>query len=141
MSFCFFRAARTGALSLCVPYIAPDQWGPPHLKPGSGRAPDHGVLPISSRALESATAHCGAVCVLKSVATVSTEYVPSTSGPRYDNIERGPSGFLRPTLSQAWSGIGNPRTAMCVRNVDVHVSCSSHVDAQFAAFFIDPRAK
>lgn len=34
-----------------------------------------------------------------------------------------------------------PRTAMCVRNVDVHVSCSSQVDAQFAAFFIDPRAK
>jgi hypothetical protein len=34
-----------------------------------------------------------------------------------------------------------PRTAMCVRNVDVHVSCSSHFDAQLAAFFIDPRAK
>ena len=34
-----------------------------------------------------------------------------------------------------------PRTAMCVRNVDVHVSCSSHADAQLAAFFIDPRAK
>lgn len=34
-----------------------------------------------------------------------------------------------------------PRTAMCVQNVDVHVSCSSHVDAQLAAFFIDPRAK
>ncbi|KAL0098612.1 hypothetical protein PUN28_020568 [Cardiocondyla obscurior] len=30
---------------------------------------------------------------------------------------------------------------MCVRNVDVHVSCSSQVDAQLAAFFIDPRAK
>lgn len=34
-----------------------------------------------------------------------------------------------------------PKTAMYVRNVDVHVSCSSHVDAQLAAFFIDPRAK
>lgn len=34
-----------------------------------------------------------------------------------------------------------PWTAMCVRNVDVHVSCSSQVDAQLAAFFIDPRAK
>ena len=34
-----------------------------------------------------------------------------------------------------------PWTAMCVRNVDVHVSCSLHVDAQLAAFFIDPRAK
>lgn len=35
----------------------------------------------------------------------------------------------------------DPWTAMCVRNVDVHVSCSSQVDAQLAAFFIDPRAK
>lgn len=35
----------------------------------------------------------------------------------------------------------SPKPAMCVRNVDVHVSCSSHVDAHFAAFFIDPRAK
>jgi hypothetical protein len=35
----------------------------------------------------------------------------------------------------------SPRAAMCVRNVDVHVSCSSHVNAQLAAFFIDPRAK
>lgn len=34
-----------------------------------------------------------------------------------------------------------PRTAMCVRSVDVHVSCSSQFDAQLAAFFIDPRAK
>jgi hypothetical protein len=30
---------------------------------------------------------------------------------------------------------------MCVRNLDVHVSCSSQVDAQLAAFFIDQRAK
>lgn len=29
-------------------------------------------------------------------------------------------------------------TAICVQNVDVHVSCSSHDDAQLAAFFIDP---
>jgi hypothetical protein len=34
-----------------------------------------------------------------------------------------------------------PRIAMCVRNVDVRVSCSSHYDAQLAAFFIDPQAK
>jgi len=33
------------------------------------------------------------------------------------------------------------RAAICVRNVDVHVSCSSHCDTQLAAFFIDPRAK
>ncbi len=30
---------------------------------------------------------------------------------------------------------------MCVQNIDVHVSCSSHGNAQLAAFFIDPRAK
>jgi len=30
---------------------------------------------------------------------------------------------------------------MCLRIVDVHVSCISHVDLQFAAFFIDPRAE
>lgn len=58
----------------------------------------------------------------------------------------------RARLAQAVSGYVNdpqpgvvrelyPWTAMCVRNVDVHVSCSSHVDAQLAAFFIDPRAK
>lgn len=33
------------------------------------------------------------------------------------------------------------RAAICVQNVDVHVSCSSHADAQLAAVFIDPRAK
>lgn len=32
-------------------------------------------------------------------------------------------------------------TAICVQNVNVHVSCSSHVNTQFAAFFIDPQAK
>jgi len=35
----------------------------------------------------------------------------------------------------------SPRAAMCVRIVNVHVSCSSHGNAQLAAFFIDPRAK
>ena len=30
---------------------------------------------------------------------------------------------------------------MCVRNFDVHVSCSKYFDAQFAAFFIDRRAE
>jgi hypothetical protein len=50
---------------------------------------------------------------------------------------------LKLTRPSARSGPGTeyPRTAMCVRNVDVHVSCSSQVDAQLAAFFIDPRAK
>ena len=43
----------------------------------------------------------------------------------------GPSDFRRPTLSQFCYVNENPRTAMCVRNVDVHVSCRSHVDAQF----------
>ena len=45
-----------------------------------------------------------------------------------------------PTLSQTWTAY-KPRSAMCVQSVDVHVSCSSHSDAQLAAFFIDPRAK
>lgn len=31
--------------------------------------------------------------------------------------------------------------AMCVRHVDVRVICILHNDAQFAAFFVDPRAK
>ncbi|KAL7289480.1 hypothetical protein TKK_0016668 [Trichogramma kaykai] len=35
----------------------------------------------------------------------------------------------------------DPWTTMCVRNVDDHVSCSSQVDGQLAAFFIDLRAK
>ena len=48
--------------------------------------------------------------------------------------------MFEPTLSQAWT-VDKPRSAMCVQNVDVHVSCSSHSDAQLAAFFIDPRAK
>jgi hypothetical protein len=30
---------------------------------------------------------------------------------------------------------------MCVRNVDVNVSCSSQVDEQLDEFFIDTRAK
>ena len=47
---------------------------------------------------------------------------------------------VKPTLSQAWT-VDELRSAMCVRSVDVHVSCSSHSDAQLAAFFIDPRAK
>ena len=32
-------------------------------------------------------------------------------------------------------------SAICVQKVDAHMSCSSHSDAQLAAFFIDPRAK
>ena len=47
---------------------------------------------------------------------------------------------VKPTLSQAWT-VDEPRSAICVQSVDVHVSCSSHSDAQLAAFFIDPRAK
>jgi hypothetical protein len=54
------------------------------------------------------------------------------------------SGFiLCATLKQEWSvdRLSLARTAMCVRNVDAHVSCSSHSDAHLAAFFIDPRAE
>ena len=47
---------------------------------------------------------------------------------------------VMPTLSQTWP-LAAPVAAMCVQNVDVHVSCSSHSDAQLAAFFIDLRAK
>ena len=36
---------------------------------------------------------------------------------------------------------GEPVSAICVQSVDAHMSCSSHSDAQLAAFFIDPRAK
>lgn len=60
---------------------------------------------------------------------------------------RGPSARekslgrdAKPTLSQTWA-VDEPVPAMCVQSVDDHMSCSSHSDAQFAAFFIDPRAK
>jgi hypothetical protein len=53
----------------------------------------------------------------------------------------GSGCHVHTTLRQAWLTEKNPKAAMCVRNVDVHVSCSSHVDAQFAASFIDPRAE
>ena len=46
----------------------------------------------------------------------------------------------KPTLSQTWT-VDKPQSAICVQSVDAHMSCSSHSDAQFAAFFIDPRAK
>ena len=46
----------------------------------------------------------------------------------------------KPTLSQTWTP-DEPGSAICVQSVDAHMSCSSHSDAQFAAFFIDPRAK
>ena len=49
-------------------------------------------------------------------------------------------GEAKPTLSQTWT-VDEPASAMCVQSVDAHMSCSSHSDAQFAAFFIDPRAK
>ena len=39
-----------------------------------------------------------------------------------------------------WAG-KSASSAICVQSVDAHVSCSSHSDAQLAAFFIDPRAK
>ena len=54
--------------------------------------------------------------------------------------EQKPLMEVKPTLSQTWT-VDEPRSAMCVQSVDVHVSCSSHYDAQLAAFFIDPRAK
>jgi len=44
---------------------------------------------------------------------------------------------VKPTLKQAWAA-DKPLPAICVQNVDVHVSCSSHNVSQLAAFFIDP---
>lgn len=49
--------------------------------------------------------------------------------------------LLKTTLNQVWPRERGPRAAMCVQTVDAHVSCSSHDDAQLAAFFIDPRAE
>lgn len=43
-----------------------------------------------------------------------------------------------PQPDMAWNLF---QAAICVQNVGVHVSCSSHVCTQLAAFFIDPRAK
>ena len=53
---------------------------------------------------------------------------------------RTPGRDVKPTLSQTWA-VDEPAPAICVQSVDAHMSCSSHSDAQFAAFFIDPRAK
>ena len=46
--------------------------------------------------------------------------------------------YIRPSPDMVWNFF---QTAMCVQNVGVHVSCSSHVCTQLAAFFIDPRAE
>ena len=43
-----------------------------------------------------------------------------------------------PQPDVAWALL---QAAICVQNVGVHVSCSSHVCTQLAAFFIDPRAE
>ena len=43
-----------------------------------------------------------------------------------------------PQPDMAWNLF---QAAICVQNVGVHVSCSSHVCTQLAAFFIDPRAE
>ena len=51
-----------------------------------------------------------------------------------------PGKDAKPTLSQTWA-VDEPAPAICVQSVDAHMSCSSHSDAQLAAFFIDPRAK
>ena len=75
---------------------------------------------------------------------------PWSGGGTREAPRRTPKRGLRPfSRRTSWSydpqpGVANgcnPKAAMCVRNVDVHVSCSSHVDAQFAASFIDPRAE
>ena len=47
---------------------------------------------------------------------------------------------VQPTLTQTWT-CNKHMSAICVQNVDVHVSCSSHCVTELAPFFIDPRAK
>jgi len=54
--------------------------------------------------------------------------------------QRRARNYAKPTLSQTWTA-DKPASAICVQSVDAHMSCSSHSDAQLAAFFIDPRAK
>ena len=54
--------------------------------------------------------------------------------------DASPGRDAKPTLSQTWA-VDEPAPAICVQSVDAHMSCSSHSDAQLAAFFIDPRAK
>ena len=79
------------------------------------------------------------------------EPAPASRRPTRESPMRGAPPFgssmsprwmcgIQPTLSRTWT-MDEPRSAMCVQNVDVHVSCSSHSDTQLAAFFIDPRAK
>ena len=62
--------------------------------------------------------------------------------PRSKRLRKvnGKGRDAKPTLSQTWT-MDEPESAICVQSVDAHMSCSSHSDAQFAAFFIDPRAK
>ena len=92
------------------------------------------------------TANCEQLCD-----TGTTEYLRRRK--YYESIHEPPKGpainiKVNPDSRGNWNdpqpGVVQeqyPRTAICVRIVDVHVSCSSHFDAQFAAFFIDPRAK
>lgn len=70
--------------------------------------------------------------------------VPAYNGETRRRLNRGRTQAVLRYVNDPQPGVVQelyPWTAMCVRNVDVHVSCSSHVDAQLAAFFIDPRAK
>lgn len=70
---------------------------------------------------------------------------PSSPAPTHTRcvLSLGQSGnrFFKPTLSQEWPKVQRPRAAICVQSVDVHVSCSSHDNTEFAPFFIDPRAE
>lgn len=63
-----------------------------------------------------------------------------------------PSGACRRRIGLAEYPVYDPQTgvardprvteaAMCVRLVDVRITCGLHDDAQIAAVFIDPRAK
>lgn len=98
-----------------------------------------GVVPRSNRQSRSAGAHDGRSS--------------PRSGPREDAVATTcPSDACRRRIGLAEYPVYDPQTgvardprvteaAMCVRLVDVRITCGLHDDAQIAAVFIDPRAK
>ncbi len=81
-----------------------------------------------------------------SVPSLALNHLEATLGlakkacPRESSMPAAMLDGCNPTLSQTWA-VNKSQPAICVQSVDAHMSCSSHSDAQFAAFFIDPRAK
>ena len=104
------------------------------------------IISMSSRRRASVLTHCTQralsrhECIIKRQSSFrATPLTDERSSIRLNDKQSGLA-----LLNDPQPGVvreSYPRTAMCVRSVDVHVSCSSQVDAQLAAFFIDPRAK